>query len=368
MKWKPQHNTPKMAIVNCTMLAPYDEEKCKYCGRYGCTDRGYTVTAGDPPVTFGEAKWGRLMMEKLNSIIENSKLKPYCRMINLDDSRCVRKLKTTNAEAVFQRLMACNEDCHRNNAPCPYRGEGFVCQRNVDLDDTPLICMPNDSDYYDCEFHERAFKNCYRRKDENQCGDVMEKLGASGDHDVVLMLSHRFSTAPCRFNVDGSCTNTECLHYEGVCLLQGLMATCEQYAPVDADHNYTEGVCAYVSSLDGKDDRKIFNTSDYAYRLDPESATTLCVACRISHSIAQATGLKCLGVRRSAKNPLLNDDNPLAANAIQINYLYLTHPEDVAKFNSDLMANAVFNALTKTCKAIGCDETDVCNFIKTIEP
>lgn len=364
MKWKPIKDSPKLVIVNCTMLASFDNDKCKFCGRYGCTDRGFTVTAGEPPVTIGEALWGRQLMEKLNGIIENGKLNPYCRIVNLNDSRCVRKLKASNAMAVIDNLMTCNEDCRRNNDSCPYRNENFACQRNVDLDGTPLICMPEDDDYFDCEFHEKAFKNCYRRKDDNQCDDVMEKLGAVGVHDVVLMLSHRFSAAPCRFNVDGTCNNTDCLHHEGVCVLQWLMTTCEQYAPVDSDHNYTEGVCTFVGSLDGKDDRKIFNTSDYAYCLDDEQATTLCIACRISHNIAKATGLKCLGVRRSSKNPLLNDENPLADNAIQINYLYLTHPEDVAKYNPDLIAQAVYDAIYKNCKGIGCDEIDECNFIK----
>ena len=73
MKWKPIDNTQKLVLVNCTMLAPFDVEKCKYCGRYGCTDRGYTVTAGDPPVTFGEAAWGRQVMEKAMNPIFNTK-------------------------------------------------------------------------------------------------------------------------------------------------------------------------------------------------------------------------------------------------------------------------------------------------------
>ncbi len=367
MKWKPKHNTPKMAIVNCTMLAPYDEEKCKYCGRYGCKDRGYCIVAGDPPVTLSEADMAPKLIEKLHGIIDGFKYKDSLHVYHYTEPSCVRTLKRSNAEAVLDQIKACGKECRRNSDPCPFRKEDCVCQRNVDIDGSPLICLPQDRDYFDCEFHEKAFELCYRR-DDNDCTEMTEKYGVSGDNDVLLMLSHRFSVAPCRFCTEGSCTNPDSIHHEGVCTLQGLMSACEQYAAVDADHNYTEGVCTYVSSLDGKDDRKIFNTSEYAYCLDLESATTLCVACRISHCIAKATGLKCLGVRRSAKNPLLNDDNPLAANAIQINYLYLTHPEDVAKFNTDLMANAVFNALTKTCKAIGCDETDFCTFLKALEP
>jgi hypothetical protein len=364
MKWKPIDKSPKLVVVNCNMLAPYDEEKCRYCGRFGCTDRGYTLTAGDPPLTFGEASWSQEIIDKLTGIIENGSLKDVIHVINYSEPKCVRKLKKSNAEAVLEKMQTCGNDCRRKDNACPFRGEYYACKHNTDMDGSPLICMPDDHDYFDCEHHEDAFKRCFRRQKDGTCDELPEKLGFTGDKDMLLMLSHRFSVASCRFCEEGSCTNPESLHNEGVCNLKGLMAPCEHYAQPDPDHAYTEGVCTYVSSLDGKDDRKIFNTSDYAYRLDVTSLTTLCVACRISHNIAKATGLKCLGVRRAAKNPLLNDENPLAANAIQINYLYLTHPEDVAKYNPDLIAQAVYDALHYNCKGIGCEEIENCVFIK----
>ncbi len=364
MKWKPIHNTPKLVVVNCNMMAPFDAEKCKYCGRFGCTDRGYTLTAGDPPVTFGEALWSQQLIERLTDIIENSSLKEVIRVVNYSEPKCVRKLKKSNAEAVLEKLQVCDSNCRRNGNPCPFRGKYLACQQNIELDGAPLICFPDDRDYFDCEHHEESFKHCYRRQKDGSCGELPEKFGFTGDSDFLLMLSHRFSAAPCQFNEEGSCTNPESLHYEGACTLKGLMAPCEHYAQPDSDHAYTEGVCTYVSSLDGKDDRKVFNTSDYAYRMDAITHTTLCVACRISHSIAKATGLKCLGVRRAVKNPLLNDENPFAENTIQINYLYLTHPQDVAKYNPDLLAQAVYDALQYNCKGIGCEETENCNFVK----
>lgn len=365
MKWIPINNTPKLTLVNCNMLVPFNEDKCKYCGRIGCTDRGYTLTVGDPPVTIGESAWSQQLIDKLNGIIENSKQKEYIRVVNYSDPQCVRKLKkSNNAQVVLEKLQQCGEDCRRNDNPCPFRNEGFVCQRNRDMDGSPLVCFPDDLDYVDCEYHEKSFKSCYRRKNDGLCGELNEKLGCVGKNDLKFMLSHRFSVAPCRFCEDGICRNSESIHFEGVCTLQGLMAPCEQYAQADPDHAYTEGVCAYVSSMDGKDDRKIFNSSDYAFCLSAQQRMTLCLACRISHNIARATGLKCLGVRRASKNPLLNDENPLVENAIQINYLYLTHPEDVAKYNPDLIAQAVFDAMRKNCKGIGCEEIDMCNFIK----
>ena len=367
MKWKPIDNAPKLVLVNCNMLAPFNEDKCKYCGRIGCTDRGYTLTVGDPPVTIGEAAWSQQLIDKLTETIEKSKIKEYVHVVNLSDPQCVRELKkNNNAQTVIEKLQQCNEDCFRNDNPCPFRNELYVCQCNVDLDDSPLVCLPNDTDYYDCPFHEKAFKVCYRRQTDGSCGDLDEKLGRTGENDLVFMLSHRFSAAPCRFCEENTCANPESIHFEGICTLRGLMTPCEYYAPVDAEHAYTEGVCTYVRSTDGKDDRKIFNTSSYPFLLSETEANTLCVACRISHSIAKVTGLKCLGVRRAIKNPLLSDANPFAENAIQINYLYLTHSEDVAKYNPDLIAQAVYNALYYNCKGIECEEINECNLFRRL--
>ena len=143
MKWKPIDNSPKLTLVNCNMLVPFKEERCKYCGRIGCTDRGYTLTVGDPPVTIGEAAWSQQLIDKLTETLENSKIKEYVRVVNLSDPQCVRKLKkSNNAKVVLEKMHQCNEDCFRNSNPCPFRIERYVCKRNVALDDSPLVCFP----------------------------------------------------------------------------------------------------------------------------------------------------------------------------------------------------------------------------------
>lgn len=375
MKWKPIQEKNRMVLVNCTGLAPFDEEKCKFCGKYGCTDRGYTLTAGDPPRVIGEAALSRQMIDKLTHLIEESDKKAAFSVVNYEVPTCVRKLKKSNALAVIDKIKACGEECHRNSLfaygglwtpreqgyTCPFRGEHFICQRNVDLDDTALICHSQNRYTPECECHEQSFAMCRNRREEG-CADVMEKLSASTDNDYLFMLAHRFSAAQCRFCDEGSCRNAESEHYEGACSLNGLMYVCDKYASADADHAYTEGVFTTIASSDGKDDLKVFPSSDYARKLEEVQRRTLCVACRISHSIAKATGLKCLGVRRSTKNPFLNETNPLHENAIQINYLYMTNPEDMAKYNSELIAQAVFNGLTQSCQGVGCEEYQTCNF------
>lgn len=378
MDWNLQDNAePKLVVVNATPLAAFNEENCKYCGRYGCTDRGYTLTVGDPPVTIGEAAWARQISQCLAKIFEANKGKFDINMIGYDESHCVRKLKKSTAEALVDQLKTCNGQCFRNmqssyggvwqqrggDYHCPYRGEKLVCKRYVDLDHSPLICFTDRGETVKCLFHEQAFKTCPQKADGEPCYDLNEKHGLTEpDSDYLLVLTHRFHATSCLHCEEGGCHNPESPHYEGVCALHGLMAPCEHYAALPPDKAYTEGVCTYVSSMDGKDDRKIFPSSDYAYRIDDDERFTLCMACRISHSIARATGLKCLGVRRSASKPFLNDTNPLAKNTIEIDYLYLTHPEDVARYNPELIAQAVYDALHTTCDGLGCDEIDVCNF------
>ncbi len=379
MEWKPKKIEPKLVLANATGLAAYDEEKCKFCGRYGCTDRGYTfTTAGDLPVTIGEARWAQQMSDKLAEIFESVKSQSM-NFVSHNEPHCMRKLKKSNAQAVLDKLAACGPDCHRNlscaeggvwkkrgeDYRCPFRTERFVCRRNEALDHSPLMCLPNKDGMVECEYHEEAYNRCFRRKDGTPCYDLKDKLGVMDEeNDYLILLAHRFSAAPCRYCDEAACRNAESLHHDGVCSLKGLMAPCEHYLPLPPDKAYTDGVCTYVSSSDGKDDRKIFPNSDYAFRLSDDERITLCLACRISHSIAKATGLKCLGVRRSASNPFLNENNPLHKHAVQVNYLYLTHPEDVAKYNPELMAQAVYEALYKNCKGIGCDEMEECNFIK----
>jgi hypothetical protein len=383
MEWIPKYEQPKLVLVNVTGLAAYDEEKCKFCGRYGCTDRGYTLTAGDPPVTIGEAPWARLVEEKLAELIENNKETVSSQYVSLDESQCIRVFKKSNLMTVIERLNNCNADCCRNKNivadgieggiwrerdegySCPFRDVNHICQRNLALDHGPLVCTPDKDGLVECKYHEEAYNGCFKKAEGQPCYDLKEKLGVTDEeNDYLLMLVHRFNATPCRHCDEGECKNPESQHFEGACSLKGLMAPCERYEAMPSDKAYTEGVCTYVSSMDGKDDRKIFNSSDYAFRLSTDERITLCLACRISHSIARATGLKCLGVRRSASNPFLNDKNPLHQHAVQVNYLYLTHLEDVAKYNPDLIARAVYDALMLDCNGLGCEEKDECNFIK----
>ena len=367
-----------MVVVSTTLLAAYDEEKCQYCGRYGCTDRGYTLTVGDPPLTIGEATWAQQLNDKLAALFESDKNQSL-NFVAYNEPQCLRKLKKSNAQTLLDKLVACGPDCHRNldcsesgvwkargeDYRCPFRSERLVCQRNNALDHGPLMCLPDKEGLVECEYHEEAYNRCYKKDDEKPCYDLNDKLGVTDEaNDYLLMLAHRFNAAPCRHCDEATCKNEASMHFDGMCTLKGLMAPCEHYAAVSPDHAYTEGVCCYVSSLDGKDDRKIFPSSEYAYRLPTDESITLCLACRISHSIAKATGLKCLGVRRSASNPFLNEKNPLHQHAVQVNYLYLTHPEDVSKYNPDLIAQAVYDALMLNCDGLGCEEMEECNIIK----
>ena len=364
-----------MVLVNSTGLAPFDEEKCKFCGKYGCTDRGYTLMAGDPPRTIGESALAQQIIDKLTLCVEESDNKASFGLVNYEVPTCVRKLKKSNALAVIDKIKACGDECHRKNIffdgglwtprkqnyTCPFRGENHECKRNVDLDDTALICHPTNRYTPECDCHESSYSQC-RNRSENGCNDLMDKFAAATDNDYLFMLIHRFSAATCRFCNEGMCSNAGSEHNDGACTLNGLMFACDKYDSVDPDHAYTEGVFTTIASSDGKDDLKVFPSSDYARKLSKQQRLILCVACRISHSIAKATGLKCLGVRRSTKNPFLNEANPLHENAIQINYLYMTNPEDMANFNTELIAQAVLNGLTQSCQGIGCEEYQSCNF------
>lgn len=377
MEWKPKIATEKkLVLVNVTGLADYNEEKCKYCGRYGCTDRGYSVIVGNPPVVIGESDWAARVRAHLAVIVEAHKEEFNFQYAALNESQCNRKLKKSNMQAVMDRLKSCGDDCHRNKDcalggiwrqrseayHCPHRDKSNTCGINLALDGSPLTCQPDKEGHTDCGFHEEAYNRCFKRKEGGECYDLKDKFGVTDEkNDYLLMLSHRFSASPCRHCDEGTCKNEASLHNEGICVLKGLMATCEQYESVSSDHTYTEGVCTYVSSSDGKDDRKIFPSSNYAFSLSDESAFTLCMACRISHSIARATGLKCLGVRRMASGRFFNNENPMHEHAIQISYLYMTHPEDLAKFDPSLIALAEYVALIKDCEGLGCEEFETCN-------
>lgn len=382
MKYKPKYISPKLVLVNTTTLSPYDEEKCKYCGYYGCNDRGYTLTVGDPPKVLAEAKLAQQLMDRLGQRVEENKEEFPVHFIECNEPKCVRKLKKKNAESVVNKLKLCGPDCHLNcdwsgyggmlkqrdeGYHCPFRERELpICERNLELDGNPLVCFANDGyDDTECQYHEEAYRRCFKRKEGEPCYDLNAKYNvADPKNDFLLVLAHRFSAAECRFCETGTCRNEQSPSFEGMCTLKGLMAPCGFYAPVAPDHAYTEGVVTYVASADGKDDRKIFNTSSYAAPLSKQQRYTLCIACRISHSIAKATGLKCLGVRRLAKTPLFNEDNPLRDRTVQINYLYLTHPEDVAKYNPELISQAVYDALTLSCYGLGCEEYEECRINK----
>jgi len=367
-------------VLSATPLASFDEEKCKYCGRYGCTDRGYSLAALSPDVVVAEAKWSQEINASLARLFDANKEEyPLC-YVEYHEPQCARKLKKSNAESLLDKIKTCGPDCQLNRAclalggiwntrttdyHCPFRNEVLsICQQNIRLDNTALVCKADDIyGMAECAFHEGAYSQCYKRKDGEPCYDLNRKFGVT-DSDSLLMLSHRFSFSDCRFCDVGTCRNEKSMYYEGICSAKGLMAPCEHYESVSPDHAYTEGVCTYVNSFDGKDDRKIFNTSSYAAPLSKIQRFTLCTACRISHSIAKATGLKCNGVRRAAKNPFLNDTNPLHDNAIQVNYMYLSHPEDVARYNPEIIAQAVYDALSLTCRGVGCEEIEDCKLCK----
>jgi len=377
MNFIPKIEDPKLVVVNSTMLASFDEEKCKGCGRFGCTDRGYTISFGDPPMVLGEEMLAQEVIENLIVLTSRGKGMVTAQNFLYNEKQCVRKLKKSNIVTLFEKMQACGEDCHRNcvfstgglmkarpkDYRCPFRNEeDSVCQRNVAMDGSPLLCFPNDEDLWDCEFHEEAYHRCNRRK-EGQCGDLMEKYGVTGDKDQLVLLNHRFSMAPCRFMDDGLCSHSESQYYEGACSLKGLSETCEKYAPISSDQAYTEGVVAYVSSTDDKDDLRVFPSSTYARHLEPQQAQTLCTACRIVHSVAKLMKVKCLGVRRTKSMPFLNKEtNPLSDYAIQLNYFYMSHRDDLTKYDPKKMALAVYLAMAFDCEGLQCEEYQSCKF------
>ena len=198
MRWKStEKDVYKLSIVNCTMLVEYDKQRCTYCGYYGCSDRGYTVTTGNMEQMLNESALAQQAIASLEEVIDHSWLKPYVRTIKLTIPQCVRKLKKSNAEAVVEKIQTCGDDCRRSDFPCPYRNEESVCQRNVNVDGTPLKCLKEDDYYVDCPFHEHSFSQCRRRRD-GQCTDLLEKYNAAGKKDILVLLAHRFSAAPCK--------------------------------------------------------------------------------------------------------------------------------------------------------------------------
>lgn len=371
--WKPIRDEHTLLVVSCNTLAPYNEEQCRYCARYGCTDRGFTVTAGDPPKVLAEAELVRQMDEKLAGVMEAHQSEYPFHFVSYQGEQCVRKTKKYEVKRVLERILACGDDCHRNrdcvssvlwkargdDYRCPYRNERTICLRNQTIDNMPLVCAPDKNGCTDCGYHEFAMDGCRYRGKEETCYEVRDKLGVPRKKfDHLLLLSHRFNAAPCIFSKEGECRNEKSGHFEGGCTLNGMMAPCENYAPTD--HWYTEGVYTVVSSADGKDDRAVFHDSNYAMDLKRQPYENLCFACRISHRIAQVTGLKCLGVRRATKNPFLNEENPLHDHAIQINYLYLTHPEDGSKYQPERIAQAIYDALTLNCQGLECEHVETC--------
>ena len=115
MNWKPiEKSVYRLSIVNCTMLAHSEEEKCKYCGRFGCTDRGFDVLTGDPPVLLREADLTQQVIEKMEGAIDRSGLRKCVRTMTMAEPQCVRMLKKSNAKALMDKLLECNHDCRRN--------------------------------------------------------------------------------------------------------------------------------------------------------------------------------------------------------------------------------------------------------------
>lgn len=385
MNAKPKKDEMKLVVASVIGLANSNERVCKSCSHNGCTDRGYILKGGDTPLVINELLFTKIIENLFAKIVEENKDIFPIQYVELFENQCVRELKKSNIEAIIDRINLCNGDCHRNKncAPngvlagmwkergsdyhCPFRGEDMVCQRNEALDHTPLICKIDDEDQFECEFHEEAFRHCFRRAEGKPCYDLTDKFGVMDKHDDhLLLLAHRFSAAPCQHCVESVCNNKESIHFEKLCVLNNRMEICEHYEQIKSEQALTEGICTWVNSKDGKDDRKILPSSDYVNNLSKEEANTLCIACRISHGIAKFTGLKCLGVRRSSSNPFLNANNPLYQDAIQVNYLFLTNSEDGFKYNPALIAEALHASIVVNCEGMGCDEIDTCNIFQKI--
>lgn len=373
MDWEYKKYQPAIAVVSAGSYPETSLSGCMACDILFCPERSVTVIGETPDARLRQedlaAKIGDRFIAQCNA--ENATIQvfplkmPPCQKIS---GRLARP-DAAGSIGLCDATCALNRDTSAGHGVpaqrdrkyvCPFRDENRVCGKFNQLNNAPLTCEAGDSARGSCPHHEKAYAMCRQAGPDKPCRDLKLKYNVPEKQDALYFIAHEISAAPCRFLDIKSCAAPDCPHQGEMCTMEASGETCASYRAADG---YSTGVHTIVRSVDGKDDRKIFNTgSSYPFRLEPEQKETLRAACRISRRIAAATGLKCNGVRRSTSHPFVNETNALGDRAIVIEYLYLTNPEDCLRYDSDKLSQAVYEALTNDCEALGCEETEICSF------
>ena len=372
MDWKEKKYQPKTVIINAPCHPETSMEGCSDCGDLFCPERsivlhdrmtGEVLRQEDAARRIGEAV-AALCNEK------DSRIRAYI----ISTLPCRRVGKQPAIPQIAAQLGECDTTCSLTldtardagtpekralRYSCRFRTDG-ICSKCASFSEEPLACAANDASRTDCPHHELAFMTCRQPDPHTPCKNLQWKFSAAGKEDRLFLLAHEVSAAKCRWLDVGLCIKEDCPHTGTACTMEATGELCDYYA---AAEGWNTGVYTMVQSADGKDNRKVFNSgSGYAFTLDDTQRQTLCLACRISHSVARATGLKCGGVRRSTTHPYLKEDAPMKDRSIVISYLYLTNASDCSKGRPDVLARAVCDAVSNDCKTIGCEEYDTCFF------
>ncbi|MCR5714318.1 MAG: hypothetical protein K6F98_05260 [Bacteroidales bacterium] len=371
MDWEHKKYQPAITVVSAESYPETSLSGCMACDILFCPERSVTVTGANPDIRLRQEdlakKIGARFIAQCND--ENARIQVFPLKMPACQKASGQLARTVAVEGIGRCDATCalNRDISAGHGTpalrdkkyaCSFRDENHICGKFTQLNKAPLTCEAGNGERGDCPHHEKAYVMC--RQPGKPCRDLRLKYGAPENQDALYFIAHEISATPCRFLDIKSCAAPDCPHQGEMCTMEASGETCASYRAADG---YSTGVHTIVRSVDGKDDRKIFNSgSSYPFRLDPEQKETLRAACRISRRIAAATGLKCNGVRRSISHPFVSNDNALGDRAIVIEYLYITNPGDCLRYDADKLSQAVYEALTNDCEAIGCEETEICSF------
>lgn len=372
MDWKEKKYEPRTVIVSAACHPETSEAECSECGDLFCPERSFLLRDRETGETLRQEDVARRIGDAFVSCCneDDSKVRTFV----ISTLPCRR----TGKQPAIPQMAACIGECDNTCARCldtakdsgtpTPRGLRYTCRLRADgicgkftsFSGETMTCAANDASRTDCLHHELAYMACRKPEPNAPCKNLQWKYSADGKEDQLYLLAHEVSAAKCRYLDVGLCTKEDCPQAGAACAMEASGEACADYI---AAEGWNTGVFTMVSSADGKDDRKIFNSgSSYAFTLDDVQKQTLCLACRISHSVARATGLKCGGVRRSTTHPYLKEDAPMKDRSIVISYFYLTNAADCSKCKPDQLAKAVYEAVTKDCESIGCEETETCYF------
>ena len=374
MDWEHKKYQPAIAVISAESYPETSFSGCMACDILFCPERSVTITGATPDIRLRQEDLAQKISARFiaQCNAENASIQVF----PLTMPACQRLSGRPARTGAMEGIGLCDAGCALNRdlsaghgTPAlrekkyvyPFRDENHICGKFTQLNKAPLTCEAGNGERGDCPHHEKAYVMCRQSGPGKKCRDLRLKYGSPEKQDTLCFIAHEINAAPCRFLDIKSCAAPDCPHQGEMCTMEATGETCTSYRAADG---YSTGVHTIVRSVDGKDDRKIFNRgSSYPFRLEPEQKETLCTACRISRQIAAATGLKCNGVRRSTTHPFVSEANALGDRAIVIEYLYLTNPEDCLRYDADKLSQAVCEALTKDCEAIGCEETEICSFI-----